>query len=105
MDKIVVEFKMHNDGAGLGVIPNFIDNNTVAFYNRSDKTSIGIISDEFYTPDTLIIFTQAELIERQMLNSVMPQTYIGNTDVSDDKILEDVSNIINTWWVEHMENN
>jgi len=104
MGKIVVEYKNHYNGID-GVTPTFIFSGTTAFYNRKDKTSIGIVDDDFYIPDTLIRYTKSELITRQLNKNVMPQTYVGNTEEGIEKTNDDATATIEDWWQEHMENN
>ena len=101
----IVEYKLHGNPAGKGMVtPGFIQNGGY-YHNPDDHTMLGFVDDpaEYYLPDTLVYYTLAEAKVRQLAIHAkypMQQMADGGGEM-EDMTNEDVEAQMDGWHSYH----
>jgi hypothetical protein len=94
----ILEYKLQADDAGMKT-PAWVEDGGY-FHNPSDNTMIGWSRDnaEWYTPDTVVTLTHAELESRQLaIHSDTPMLQMNDDGAESEMTVEEVKAAVTLW--------
>ena len=98
----VYEYRLHRTPDGFTANPSWVENGG-HFWNGS--TYLAVVPEEadrsYYVPDTLVEFSQADVVARMVS---LQDTEERQVDPTDSRVLttEEVTAMAETWWTENV---
>lgn len=107
----VIEYMLHRiNGSKRAEIPGWVGDRGHLF-SPIDSTYVGWVDDarDYYVPDTVNVFTKAELVARQLaIHAVEPFTVMDDEDPGADQTAmttEEVTTMVEAWYDQFVAKN